>query len=392
MRLRHPDGSTVHLAYCTNVHPAEDLDGVLAQLAVHAEPVRERLAAPSLGLGLWLAHDVARTLATDATALDRLRRELSTRGLEVVTLNGFPYRGFHEPVVKRAVYRPDWSDPARLAYTLDLARVLSALLPEDAARGSISTLPLGWRVGWTTGHQDRARRGLDELAEGLAKSESDSGRRVRVGLEPEPGCVVSTVSDACARLTGLDTERIGVCLDVCHLAVDFEDPPSALRGLADAGLPVVKAQLSSALQADDPSDPAVRRALARFAEPRFLHQTRAEPAGPRPERWDDLDLALRSPADDADPRPWRVHFHVPVHADPEPPLTATGPVLTDAIRALVHGPHPVTDHLEVETYTWSVLPGRDRPSDDEALVAGIAAELAWTRQQLLAAGLREHTS
>ena len=44
MRFRHPDGSTVHLAYCTNVHPAETLDGVLAQLRDHCEPVRRLLA------------------------------------------------------------------------------------------------------------------------------------------------------------------------------------------------------------------------------------------------------------------------------------------------------------------------------------------------------------
>ncbi|MFB9837461.1 xylose isomerase, partial [Actinoallomurus acaciae] len=126
MRFRHPDGTLVHLAYCTNVHPAEDLDGVLAQLARYAEPVRERLGAGTLGVGLWLAADVARALADEA-ALARLRRELTARGLEVVTLNGFPYRAFHAPVVKRAVYVPDWTERARLDYTLDLARILQGL-------------------------------------------------------------------------------------------------------------------------------------------------------------------------------------------------------------------------------------------------------------------------
>ncbi|MDT3397613.1 metabolite traffic protein EboE [Streptomyces sp. B1866] len=415
MRLRHPDGSTVHLAYCTNVHPAEDLDGVLRQLARFAGPVRDRLGVPCLGVGLWLAHDVARALARDAGALARLRTELDARGLEVVTLNGFPYRGFHEPVVKRAVYAPDWSEPARLAYTLDLARVLAGLLPADAVRGSVSTLPLGWRAGWSVAREDRARRALDLLAEGLAALAARTGRTVRVGLEPEPGCAVATVRDACARLRGqVDPARVGVCLDACHLATDFEEPRASLRGLAGAGLPVVKAQLSCALQADEPYEPAVRRALARFAEPRFLHQTRAavpydppydppyaEPeAGPRAgapyrpvARWDDLDLALRATDDHHGPgggagARWRVHFHVPVHADPEPPLAATRPVLVDTVRALMSGARPVTDHLEVETYTWSVLPVGSRPADDAALVTGIAAELAWAREQLLAAGLR----
>jgi hypothetical protein len=385
MRLMHPDGTIVHLAYCTNVHPAEDLPGVLRQLDQYAEPVRERLEAPRLGLGLWLAHDAARALVDDPPALTRLRNALTARGLEVVTLNGFPHRGFHEPVVKHAVYRPDWTDPARLHHTLDLARLLAFLLPSDAARGSISSLPLGWRTPWTPDHETAALRNLDLLAEGLAKIEAETGRTIRVGLEPEPGCTIGTVGDACARLGGIDTERVGICLDTCHLAVDFEQPDQVRATLAKAGLPVVKAQVSCALQADDPSDPAVRAALADFAEPRFLHQTRSGTA-PRPQGWDELDTALRTDPREHD-KPWRVHFHIPLHADPEPPLSSTRPVLTDALRVLTQA--PLTDHLEVETYTWSVLPAAARPADRPALIDGIAAELSWTRRQLLALGLRD---
>ncbi|MGH3392153.1 MAG: metabolite traffic protein EboE, partial [Actinomadura sp.] len=259
MRFRHPDGTTVHLAYCTNVHAAEDLDGVLAQLARYAEPVRDRLGVDRLGVGLWLAADVARALADDA-AVDRLRRELAGRGLEVVTLNGFPYRGFHAPVVKRDVYVPDWAERARLGYTLDLARVLVRLLPDDAVRGSISTLPLGWRTRWTAERDAIARRHLDELARELGRLD----RPVRVAIEPEPGCIIETTDRLGKVLAGLDTERIGSCLDLCHLAVAFEDPATAVRTAA----PVVKAQVSCALQADDPAAPRARRALTAFAEPR----------------------------------------------------------------------------------------------------------------------------
>src|SRR5690606_13800910 len=128
MRFRHPDGSTVHLAYCTNVHPAEDLGGVLAQLRDHCEPVRRRLGRDRLGIGLCLAHDAARELSQDPSALHRLRDELDRRGLEVVTLNGFPYRGFGGQRVKYRVYRPDWTEPDRLAHTTVLAQLLAALL------------------------------------------------------------------------------------------------------------------------------------------------------------------------------------------------------------------------------------------------------------------------
>ncbi|EEP71147.1 hypothetical protein MCAG_01474 [Micromonospora sp. ATCC 39149] len=161
--MRHGGGETVHLGYCTNVHPAEDLAGILAQLDTYAVPVRRALDADPLGLGLWLAAPVAAALAADEGLRRRLRAELTARGLEVVTLNGFPYAAFQAPVVKHAVYHPDWTTPERLAYTLDLARVLADLLPADAPRGSVSTLPLAWRTPWDAGQADAARRRLDAL-------------------------------------------------------------------------------------------------------------------------------------------------------------------------------------------------------------------------------------
>ncbi|WP_235990125.1 metabolite traffic protein EboE [Streptomyces ureilyticus] len=501
MRLRHPDGTPVHLAYCSNVHQAEDLDGVLAQLAAYAEPVRERLGVDRLGIGLWLARDVVTELVGDERALGRLKNELSARGLETVTLNAFPYSGFHREVVKKDVYLPDWTDEARLTYTLDCARVLTALLPDDALRGSVSTLPLAWRTPWPAERSHTARRALDRLADGLAAIERETGRPVRVGFEPEPGCVVETTAQAARELGGLDPERLGICLDACHLAVQFEDPRAALARLSAAGLPVVKLQASCAVQADDPADPAAQAALGRLAEPRFLHQTRTRlaaqgsweasgvpgeglavvgpriprqrgvaageeadgtghvygtwhpngpgdsggarqsdrqadgsPAGPRsvggpgdptghadsgPARGpgghgapggygapgrhgapgghsalpegtilgvDDLPDALAGGLP-TDRGPWRVHFHAPLHAEPEPPLRTTAPQLTAVLAELLGGPVAGCDHIEVETYTWSVLP---RPPAD--LAGGIAAELAWARDRLTGLGLKEETS
>ena len=375
MRLRHPDGTRLHVGYCTNVHPAEDLPGVLWQLDRYALPIRERLGGDLLGLGLWLAAPVAAELAADPRKVRRLASELTVRGLEVVTLNGFPYRAFQAPVVKHAVYQPDWTSPERLTYTLNLAEILAVLLPADAARGSISTLPLAWREPWDYGRADMCRRALDDLAAGLAGLEDRTGRTVRVAFEPEPGCIIESTSDAVVRLSGMDTRRLGVCLDLAHLACGWEDPSTALGTLAAAGLPVVKVQVSAALVSADPA--ADEQALRRYVEPRFLHQTRG--SGGLAE--DDLDAALaRRPGGD----PWRVHYHVPLHARPEPPLTSTVDVLRDALKSLVGGLSPVCDHLEVETYTWDVLPSARRPRSDAELADGIAAELAFTREELTA--------
>jgi len=378
MHLRHADGTLVHLAYGTNVHPAEDLDGIIGQLDTYAAAVRRRLDVAVLGLGMWLAAPAAAALAADPATRRRLRRELDTRGLEVVTLNGFPYQAFHAPVVKHAVYRPDWADPSRLEYTMNLATILVDLLPDGAARGSISTLPLGWREPWDARQETLTRRALDELATRLAALRHDSGRPVRVAFEPEPGCVVETSVQAVARLSTVDTDHLGVCLDLAHLACAWEDPATVVSRLAAARLPIVKVQVSSALEVADP-DAAVE-ALRRYVEPKFLHQVRSRDGA----ALDDLDEALTAPV----PGPWRIHFHVPLHAAPEPPVVSTNSYLAAALAVLMGGPAALCDHLEVETYTWSVLPPAQRPADAGGLAAGIAAELAYAGGLLRDLGLK----
>ena len=373
MRLRHRDGSLLHLAYCTNVHPADELDGVAEQLERYAARVRERLDVPVLSVGLWVG---APALA-DPAAADRLSDQLQRLGLEVVTLNGFPYKAFHAPVVKRAVYRPSWADDDRRVYTSGLARLLARLLPDDVQEGSISTLPLGWREGWTPQAQAVALRQLEDVATELERLHACSGKRVRLALEPEPGCAVETVAQAIEVLGSLAPEWIGVCLDACHLAVQFEEPMQAVHGLRAANVPIVKTQVSSALRIEQPSSPAGREMLSRFVEPRFLHQVRERVNG-RVDGTDDLPEALAGALPAA--HEWRVHYHVPVHAVEH----TTQDALTATLATLAGGAAPLTRHLEVETYTWSVM--GNAPRNDEELVAGLVSELEWTRDQLCAMG------
>ncbi len=393
MRLRHRDGTLVHLAYCSNVHPAEDPAGIHSQLRRFAGPVRERLGVDRLGVGLWLPAATAALLAREPREIDALRAVLAEQGLEVVTLNAFPYGGFHDPVVKHRVYKPDWTERARLEYTLDAAAVLAGLLPDDARRGSISTLPLAWYTPWSDADRQAARRHLDELAGGLAALRERTGRHIRVGFEAEPGCVIETTDEAVTELAGVDTDYLGVCLDACHLATAFEEAPAAAGTLAAAGLPVVKSQLSAALHVADPGDAATRALLEKFVEERFLHQVR-EPRGAGSGgaggllALDDLPEALAGSALPAS-EPWRVHFHLPLHAAPSAPLASTEAELVATMRALVGGERALTDHLEVETYTWTVLPEDQRPVDDAGLVAGIAAELAQARRHAHDLGLED---
>ncbi|EIE98159.1 metabolite traffic protein EboE [Saccharomonospora glauca] len=365
------------LSYCTNVHPAEDLDGIVRQLDTYAVPVRERLGLDLLGVGLWLAADVASALAEDPDTRARFAGELKARGLGVQTLNAFPYGGFHDDVVKHAVYVPEWTDPRRLRYTRDCLTVLADLLHEDASYGSISTLPLAWREPWDPADDERAAKAFEEVtAHAKALSERD-GRLLRLAVEPEPGCVLDTVADAVSWLSGrVDPDHVGVCLDTCHLAVSFADPAREVRRVHDAGLDVVKVQASAALHVENPAEDRARAALAEFCEPRYLHQVRELSPTGEVLAADDLDAAL---TDLPGAGPWRVHFHVPLHTRPAPPLTSTTDVLVDAMTALDESGRP-RPHVEVETYTWTVLPEADRTD----LAVGIADELGWARTEVAA--------
>jgi hypothetical protein len=269
---------------------------------------------------------------------------------------------------------------------MNLATVLAGLLPSDAVRGSISTLPLGWRHPWPDAARDAARRHIGLVGEHLSSLRARTGAVIRVGFEPEPGCVIERTEQAVEELAGLDPAHFGVCVDTAHLAVAHEDPALALKILADAGIPVVKLQASAALEAAQPSDASTRSALSRFVEPRYLHQTREVASAGRLCGTDDLDEALRGGSLPGQ-APWRVHFHIPLHADVEPPLAGTHDTLISTLTELFAGGAAVTDHVEVETYTWQVLPEGERPRDASALARGIAAEMRWAEAELVRAGL-----
>jgi sugar phosphate isomerase/epimerase len=369
------------LSYCTNVHPAEDLDGIIRQLDTYAVPVREELGVDRLGVGLWLAANVAEGLAADRSRRQRLAAELRARGLAVQTLNAFPYGGFHDEVVKHAVYRPQWTDVGRLRYTLDCITVLGDLLAEDAEYGSISTLPLAWRDPWSTSHDLRAAIALEEVTRVLRTALARHEQPIRLAVEPEPGCVLDTVDDAVGWLADrVEPEHIGLCLDTCHLAVSFADPAATVARIYDAGLRVVKIQASAALEVDEPGSPAGRDAISRFDEPRYLHQVRELAADGTIAKADDLPEALTGlPAQG----PWRVHFHVPLHAQPPAPLRSTTEVLRSALVEVREREPDGLPHVEVETYTWNVLPGHGSGGTGNDLVTGIAGELRWAQENLI---------
>lgn len=359
--------SALPLGYCTNVHPGRSVAEVLAGLDRYTLRVRESLRRP-VASGLWLAKPVIEELRAAPDGVAAFAAELAARGLPCYTLNAFPYGDFHAARVKEHVYRPDWSTPERTAYTLKCADVLAAILPPDTD-GSISTLPLGFKgFDHPPGFLAACARNLVEAALGLGKLRDRTGRTVRLAIEPEPYCLLETTAETIAFFETLWAEagavaddvreHIGVCYDVCHQAVEFEGAGEAVAALARAGVRVNKVQVSCAIELENPwANAAGRAALAAYAEPRYLHQVFAGGPGGVVASAADLtpELCADPPPAFRDAERWRVHFHVPIDANRLGPLGTTRPAVRDALAAVAKLPE--APHVEVETYTWEVLPG-----------------------------------
>jgi len=391
--------SPEEIFYCSNVHPGDTLGDAETSIRRFTGPVRACRGRARQHSGLWLSNAAADELLASASRLRSFSELLKAEGIVLTSLNGFPYAGFHEKVVKEKVYLPHWGQKARLEYTLKLARLMAELMPGSSGEGTISTLPLGFAKGWSALHQMESEKNLCGLLGGLEDLERTSGKRIRICLEMEPGCVLETTpqlirffsADLPAALDrhGLSADcaarYLGACFDVCHQAVMFEDSDASLEAIHRAGIVIGKIQISSALRAACAA--SAREALLAYAEPRYLHQVSTrDPHGNRNFHLD-LSDALASGKLPLDTE-WRIHFHVPIQAEclDSPFLTTTREAIADSCRFLAAQPS-LKPHLEVETYTWGVLPRSLAPADDGQLIDAIAAELNWLQDTLGGFGL-----
>jgi sugar phosphate isomerase/epimerase len=382
--------STLPLGYCTNVHPGQSVAEIDSGLDRYTVAVQHNLNRP-LAAGLWLARPVTTELLQSERSLAEFAERLQQRQLACYTLNAFPYGDFHSERVKENVYIPDWSKPERLEYTSDCARILSALMPAGT-EGSISTVPLGFKeFTHPDDFLERSGEQLIELARRLDALYDETGKLIRLAIEPEPFCLLETTDEAIAFFERLwqqaddcgagDVVRrtLGLCYDVCHQAVEFEDVGESISRLDHAGVRINKVHITCAVELDNPAENEEgRRALANYVEPRYLHQTMARTASGRVLRSVDLNsqLAMEPDEDFLNADMWRIHFHVPVDAESLGPLGTTRAELRQglaAVAALQYAPH-----LEVETYTWEVLP--DEQAGD--LVDGLTRELVATHELL----------
>jgi sugar phosphate isomerase/epimerase len=378
------------IAYCTNLHPAATLGDLMTQLDAYALPLVARLGRP-LAVGLWLPHSALQD--SSAARIADFAKWLDYHGLICRTMNAFPFGDFHGTRVKHAVYEPDWTTADRCDYTCRVADFLAALLP-PGAEGSISTLPLGWRGFHAATPTAAFFPMIFEAIRHLVYLKERTGKTIRLALEPEPGCLLERTDDAlrffkklwmhATNTSSADDplgaeDHLGVCFDVCHAAVMHEDPAAAIRKLAAVNVRIVKVQLSSALELAAPADKSARKFLAKFVEPRYLHQTTAKLPSGTMLFADDLTTvqALMPPPEWLAAPNWRVHYHVPIHATEIGPLHTTANAVAESLPALAELPY--APDLEVETYTWNVLPHEGRAGAAE-IVDGLEKELRFAAE------------
>ncbi|HWD18687.1 MAG TPA: metabolite traffic protein EboE [Verrucomicrobiae bacterium] len=381
-----------HLAYCTNIHRGETWAETMAALENFTLAVRARVCpAAAFGIGLWLSDRASRELISEPDGVAQFRRWLEAHQCYVFTLNGFPFGRFHGERVKESVYLPDWTTEERVIYTNRLLDILAQLLPAGV-EGTVSTLPGAFKEFVQVPSQARAlRANLFRCVEHAARLSERNGPALHLALEPEPLCLLENVDETIAFFGQMRVEHkndprlekhLGINYDTCHMAVEYEEPASALRRLREHGISIKKLHLSSALQAAPTAK--ARAALWAFAEDTYLHQVIARSGIGPLTRYKDLTDALDAAAGTtALAEEWRVHFHIPLHCPASDWFTPTTDHLLAVLDALAADPG-MCRHLEMETYTWEALPPELK---SRHVVDQLAGEYEWTLARLQARGL-----
>ena len=385
MKLNHG----LHLAYCTNIHRGEDWPQTFDSLQKYTLAVRAQVCPDKpYAIGLRLSEQAARELSDRAT-LTAFQHWLHDHHCYVFTINGFPFGRFHGARVKEQVYVPDWTSAERLAYTNRLFDLLAQLVPKGI-EGSVSTLPGSFKEFIKdTGQLKAIRTNLWHCVEHIARLSHETGRKLHLGLEPEPLGLFETSTETVQFFERFRAEHhhdlrinehLGVNYDTCHLAVEFEEPIDAIQRLHEHQIKISKLHLSSALKVQPTEE--TRQALAAFADDIYLHQVIARDGNGHLTRYKDLDVALNPPAGQHHPPAdeWRIHFHIPLHCPATELFGNTTDHLLEVLDLLQVNPHLCT-HLEMETYTWEVLPPEMK---NRSVVDQLVGEYEWTLRELSA--------
>jgi hypothetical protein len=399
MKLNQLSGD-VHLTYCTNIHAGQSWQDIRASLDDYVPAIKSAVApSQPMGIGLRLSGEAAATVRQPET-LAAFRDQLSALGAYVFTINAFPFGPFHGVRVKEDVYLPDWRDRERLAFTANSAAVLAGILP-NGLEGSISTVPGAFKPNGRSSEAIAAMaRNLMMAVADLVDLKRRTGKHIALALEPEPCCFLETTDESIAFFEGAllkpDTldmlcgitgvgrseaeillrRHLGICYDVCHGSVEYEDTVAALDRLLAAGIAIPKIQLSAAMRVPAMTKDLINSVM-RYNDGVYLHQSIVR-RDDNLSRHVDLPDAVTAFGEGQADGEWRIHCHVPVFLADLGEISSTRSDLVATLAALRRRTR--SSHLEVETYTWDVLPDNVRTGSKSA---DIAREIAFCRQELV---------
>lgn len=395
---------STHLSYCTNIHSGESWEDVFESLTTYVLPIKRNLSPDKpFGIGLRLSDEASRTLI-ESDALHHFKLWLDQHQLYVFTMNGFPYGGFHGTIVKDAVHKPDWTTQKRTDYTIRLCNILAFLLPEGI-EGGISTSPISYKPWYLSDAKaidtvyTSACNNMLKVIKVLHGIKFKTGKSIHIDIEPEPDGLLENTEETIsffnqhlipaglelfaqeANLSAVDAEELikqhlQVCYDVCHFAIEYEEPATVFKRFAQEGIKIGKIQISAALKANLSKDRIeIQKELYPFIESTYLHQVIARDASHNLFHYTDLSIAMED-LFHTKATEWRTHFHVPIFVQAYGQLESTQDEIIQVLT--LHKEHPVTNHLEIETYTWEVLP----PELKIPLQKSIERELLWVMEHL----------
>lgn len=393
-----------HLTYCTNIHPGENWKDHFAALKENFPVIKESVSANNpMGIGLRLSNEASLELIKKEN-LAEFKQWLKEQDAYIFTMNGFPYGGFHNTIVKDQVHAPDWTTVERVDYTLRLFHILSALLP-DGMDGGVSTSPLSYRLWFKTKEsledcREAGTKNMIRVIENLIQIHDSTGKVLHLDIEPEPDGVLETGDEFIAWFenpllrTGVPVikekfkisaqhaedlikEHLRLCYDVCHFAIGYEPHEKIIKEVFKRGIKIGKIQISAALKCkmSEGDRESIKQNFENFNEPTYLHQVVAKNISGKLLRYPDLPEALNE-IENPLVKEWRAHFHVPIFTKNFDDLFSTQDEIEEVLA--IQKEEPFTNHLEVETYTWDVLPAELKlPMQDS-----ITRELQWVQQIL----------
>jgi hypothetical protein len=390
-----------HLSYSTLVHAGDTWAEMRDSVHEFVPQVKARFSPnDAFGVSLRISASSAKTLTDEPAERESLKAFLAENDLYVYTVNAFPYGPFKGGSVMERVYEPDWTTDARVEYTNSVADILADITPVTMSP-SIQTAPLAFKPKVTDeAYVALFTTNMFRVVAHLIELEATTGHRIKLALEPEPACYLESTDEtvtffkervfapagiaelasiahvAISEAEGLMRRHLGVVFDIGHQSVGFEDIPESLTKLVNAGIPIFKLQEAAALWVKDLTLDVVPQ-LRVFTDTIYLSQTTMRQDGTVTKF---LNLGEALDAFEADPKPTeiRTHFHVPVFLGELGPFVTTRHTMVDALK--MHRETPLSDHLEIETYTWDVLPEHLKTGD---IVDYVTRELEFVRDELV---------